>query len=104
MLICRYFVSKPSDELEPSTPSLPWRIRLSARDAAIAHHMAVSLGFAALACRCAVCWRSLDAPRQTPPLSPRLVPKWGTGLRHSARHPAEREPICCRLAEECHAH
>src|SRR5215831_16023170 len=27
MLICRYFMSKPSDGLEPSTPSLPFLFR-----------------------------------------------------------------------------
>jgi hypothetical protein len=27
MPICRYFIRKPSDGLEPSTPSLPWKSR-----------------------------------------------------------------------------
>ncbi len=68
--------TKPSDGLEPSTPSLPWRIRATAAG------IAIRLDLSAFPCIRGECGRSLASPREAtetagdaPNLSPESIPR-----------------------------
>ena len=71
--ICSDF-RKPSDGLEPSTPSLPWRICLARRRLGIALYMAVPQQLQGFARDGEGCLNRLELPRRTRNLSPRRVP------------------------------
>ena len=75
MPICRAF-SKPSDGLEPSTPSLPWRIRAaldSRRNRALPHQAFPVASLSSSARRTLP--RALSLPGWTSNPSPEVIPK-----------------------------
>src|SRR5438477_11650446 len=67
---------KPSDGLEPSTPSLPWRLRVASAQARECRHIALFLQIRRFEPATETCLNPSRADRGNPTPVPKTCPQW----------------------------